>query len=110
MRTPICHRALGLLLLDWSSVVLNYSPGSIQAQWETLRVQQGSCLWWLVRVNETAPTAPNSKRGDRNVFDEMPGLGGVITQSSSINTASMGCESPDSGRLNKYCESIVGAH
>jgi hypothetical protein len=48
------------------------------------------------------------------VFDEMPGLGGVITQASGINTASIWCESPDSGRLNKYCESIVappgGAH
>ena len=53
---------------------------------------------------------PYSKRGDSNVFDEMPGLGGVITQASGINTASIWCESPDSGRLNKYCESIVGAH
>jgi hypothetical protein len=33
LRTPTCRRALGLLLLDWSSVVLtlpNHSPGSLQ--------------------------------------------------------------------------------
>ena len=38
-----------------------HSPGSIQARWETLRVQQGSCLWWLVRDEETAPNAPNAQ-------------------------------------------------
>ena len=42
------------------------------------------------------------------MFDEMPGLGGVITQASGINTASIWCESPDSGRLNKYCEYYGG--
>jgi hypothetical protein len=61
LRTPNCRRALGLLLLDWSLVVLNHSPGSIQARWETLRVQQGSCLWWLVRDAETTPNAPNAR-------------------------------------------------
>ena len=59
-RTPICRRALGLFLLDWSSVVLNHSPGSIQARWETLSVKQDSCLWWLVRDKDTAPNAPNA--------------------------------------------------
>ena len=39
--------------------MLNHSPGSIQARWETLSVKQGSCLWWLVRDKETAPHAPN---------------------------------------------------
>ena len=62
MRTPICLRALGLLLLDWSLEVLNHSPGSIQARWETLSVQQDSCLWWRVRVTDTAPNAPNAPR------------------------------------------------
>jgi hypothetical protein len=65
LRTPNCRRALGLLLLDWSSVVLNHSPGSIQARWETLRVQQGSCLWWLVRDTDTAPNAPNAAVRER---------------------------------------------
>ena len=59
LRTPNCRRALGLLLLDWSSVVLNHSPGSIQARWETLRVQQGSCLCWFVRAKFISPNAPN---------------------------------------------------
>ena len=59
LRSPICRRALGLLLLDWSSVVLNHSPGSLQARWETVSVKQGSCLCWLVRVKFHAPNAPN---------------------------------------------------
>jgi hypothetical protein len=60
-RTPICRRALGLLLWDWSSGVLNHSSGSIQTRWETLSVKQDSCLWWLVRDEDTAPNAPNDQ-------------------------------------------------
>ena len=32
---------------------------AIQDRWETLSVQQDSCLWWRVRVADTAPNAPN---------------------------------------------------
>ena len=39
-------------------LVFNHSPGSIQARWETLSVKQDSCLWWRVRVTDTAPNAP----------------------------------------------------
>ena len=41
-------------------LVFNHSPGSIQARWETLSVKQDSCLWWRVRVADTAPNAPNA--------------------------------------------------
>ena len=47
---------LGLVL----GLVFNHSPGSVQARWETLSVQQVSCLWWRVRVTDTAPNAPNA--------------------------------------------------
>ena len=49
---------LGLVL----GLVFNHSPGSIQARWETLSVKQDSCLWWRVRVTDTAPNAPNWDR------------------------------------------------
>jgi hypothetical protein len=42
------------------------------------------------------------------VFDEMSGLGGVITQAGGINTASIWCESHCSGRLNKHREYCGG--
>jgi hypothetical protein len=42
--------------------VLNHSPGSVQARWETLSVKQGSYLWGLVRAKLTAPNAPNWSR------------------------------------------------
>ena len=53
---PACVGAapLGLVL----GLVFNHSPDSIQARWETLSVQQDSCLWWRVRVTDTAPNAP----------------------------------------------------
>ena len=46
-------------------LVFNYSPGSIQARWEThnwstISVKQDSCLWWRVRVADTAPNAPKA--------------------------------------------------
>ena len=47
---------LGLVL----GLVFNHSPGSIQARWETLSVKQDSCLWWRVRVADTAPNAPKA--------------------------------------------------
>ena len=50
---------LGLVL----GLVFNHSPGSIQARWETLSVKQDSCLWWRVRVTDTAPNAPNGLIG-----------------------------------------------
>ena len=49
-------------------LVFNHSPGSIQARWETLSVQQDSCLWWRVRVTDTAPNAPNT-----HVWDSISG-------------------------------------
>ena len=30
--------------LDWSSVVLNHSPGSVQARWETWLVEGAACV------------------------------------------------------------------
>jgi hypothetical protein len=47
---------LGMVL----GLVFNHSPGFIQARWETLSVKQDSCLWWRVRVADTAPNAPNA--------------------------------------------------
>ena len=49
-------------------LVFNHSPGSIQARWETLSVKQDSCLWWRVRVADTAPNAPNCM----SVIDRIP--------------------------------------
>ena len=43
MGSPNYRRALGLLLLDWCSVVLNHSPGSIHARWETLFIKRDTC-------------------------------------------------------------------
>ena len=83
MRTPICRRALGLLLLDWSSEVLNHSPGSIQARWETLSVKQGSCLWWLVRGKDTAPNAPKVNCLRRHLRTEQRMMHNLVTMMSS---------------------------
>ena len=43
------------------------------------------------------------------VFDEMPVRAGVITGASGRHAASIGCECPDSDRLNKYRESFEDA-
>jgi hypothetical protein len=45
---------------------LFFQPGSISPMGRHFKsVQQGSCLWWLVRVAETAPNAPNVQLGVR---------------------------------------------
>ena len=43
------------------------------------------------------------------VFDKMPGRAGVIAGASGGHAASIGCECPDSDRLNKYRESYGDA-
>ena len=38
----------------------------------------------------------------------MPGRDGIVSPGRGIHTASIGCESPYSGRLKKYCEYLGG--
>ena len=52
------------MLSDSSFCWWHYHTIGLQlARWETLRVKQGSCLWWLVRDKDTAPNAPNAPNG-----------------------------------------------
>ena len=57
-------------------LVFNHSPGSIQARWETLSLQQDSCLWWRVRGKDTAPNAPPSRNSQHQMQKFHQRLGG----------------------------------
>jgi hypothetical protein len=94
-RTPICRRALGLLLLDWSSEVLNHSPDSVQARWETLSVKQDSCLWWRVRGKDTTPNAPNAQ----STAARVAGSDAATTSSTGSDAATTRATSSSAARM-----------